>query len=262
VTLPRDPFKKMDLPWRPLDSPFFAPLDSDFSHAPSWPDLVRRERDLHRPYSPVRVVSRRFITGEDVQALPEGAILDLPKDAVLTDIAREWIAKKRIRVVTPGSSVSSSPERARVALGSDHAGFNMKEELKAFLTQENVSFIDFGTYSTEAVDYPDFAHAVALAVAVGRTELGILVDGAGIGSAIAANKVPGVRAAACHDEASARNSREHNDANVLTLGARAISKEAVTGVVRAFLNSQITEERHRRRVRKVTRIERKYYRGV
>jgi len=206
--------------------------------------------------------NRRFITGQDVQALPEGAILDLPKDAILTDVAREWIARKKIRVVTAESSPSSQPEKARVAVGSDHAGFQMKEDIKTLLAEQGISFIDFGTSSTESVDYPDFAHAVALAVAVGRTELGIVVDGAGIGSAIAANKVPGVRAAPCSDEATARNSREHNDANVLTLGARLISKETMDRVVRAFLASQITEERHRRRVRKVTRIERKYYRDV
>jgi ribose 5-phosphate isomerase B len=138
----------------------------------------------------------------------------------------------------------------------------MKEAVKILLSQMGESFVDYGTYSTESVDYPDFAHAVALAVAVGNAELGIVVDGAGIGSAMTANKVPGVRAAPCPDEATARNSREHNDANVLTLGARLISKEKMTQVVRAFLASEITEERHRRRVRKMVRIERKYYRGV
>jgi ribose 5-phosphate isomerase B len=209
--------------------------------------------------------NRRFITGEDVQSLPRGAILDLPKGAILTDIAREWIEKKQIRVVLEGESQGKTNHKAhqgRIALGSDHAGYEMKEAVKILLSQMGESFVDYGTYSTESVDYPDFAHAVALAVAVGNAELGIVVDGAGIGSAMTANKVPGVRAAPCPDEATARNSREHNDANVLTLGARLISKEKMTQVVRAFLASEITEERHRRRVRKMVRIERKYYRGV
>jgi ribose 5-phosphate isomerase B len=209
--------------------------------------------------------TRRFITGEDVQSLPRGAILDLPKGAILTDIAREWIEKKQIRVVSEGESQGETAHKAqkeRIALGSDHAGYEMKEAVKTLLSQMGESFVDYGTYSTESVDYPDFAHAVALAVAVGNAELGIVVDGAGIGSAMTANKVPGVRAAPCPDEATARNSREHNDANVLTLGARLISKEKMTQVVRAFLASEITEERHRRRVRKMVRIERKYYRGV
>jgi ribose 5-phosphate isomerase B len=207
-------------------------------------------------------VSRRFITGQDVQALPEGAILDVPKDAIITDVAREWIEKKRIRLVAPETNPSVQPEKARVAIGSDHAGFEMKEAVKTLLAEEGISFIDFGTYSTESVDYPDFAHAVAVAVAVGRTELGIVIDGAGIGSAIVANKVPGVRAAPCQDATTARNSREHNDANVLTLGARLITKETMAAVVHTFLDSRISEPRHRDRVRKVTKIERKYSRGV
>ena len=207
-------------------------------------------------------MSRRFITGQDVQALPEGAILDLPKDAIITDIAREWIEKKRIRVISAESKPSSQPDKARVAVGSDHAGFEMKEAVKALLKEEGISFIDFGTYSTESVDYPDFAHAVAVAVAVGRTELGIVVDGAGIGSAMTANKVPGVRAAPCQDETTARNSREHNDANVLTLGSRLIDNEAMARIVHTFLDSRISEARHRNRVRKLVKIERKYSRRV
>ena len=207
-------------------------------------------------------MSRRFITGQDVQALPEGAILDLPKDAIITDIAREWIERKRIRVVSAESKPSSLPGKARVAVGSDHAGFEMKEAVKSLLNEEGISFIDFGTYSTESVDYPDFAHAVAVAVAVGRTELGIVVDGAGIGSAITANKVPGVRAAPCQDEVTARNSREHNDANVLTLGSRLIDNDTMARVVHTFLDSRISEPRHQNRVRKVVKIERKYSRRV
>ena len=207
-------------------------------------------------------MSRRFITGQDVQTLPEGAILDVPEGTIVTDIAREWIQKKRIRVVPERASGSPAPEKARVAVGSDHAGFDMKEEVKRLLSEQGISFIDFGTDSTESVDYPDFAHAVALAVAVGRAELGIVVDGAGIGSAITANKVPGVRAVPCHDELTARNSREHNDANVLTLGSRMISNETMAKVVRTFLASEISEARHQNRVRKVVRIERKYSRPV
>ena len=206
--------------------------------------------------------NRRFITGQDVQSLPEGAILDVPEGTIVTDIAREWIQKKRIRVLSEKRPGPAAPEKARVAIGSDHAGFDLKEDVKRLLSEQGINFMDFGTHSTDSVDYPDFAHAVALAVAVGRAEIGIVVDGAGIGSAMTANKVPGVRAASCPDEATARNSREHNDANVLTLGARLISKEKMAQVVKAFLASEITEERHRRRVRKIVRVERKYYRGV
>ncbi|HLE27089.1 MAG TPA: ribose 5-phosphate isomerase B, partial [Anaerolineales bacterium] len=189
---------------------------------------------------------------------PEGAILDVPKDAIITDIAREWIEKKRIRLVSPETNPSVQPEKARVAVGSDHAGFEMKEAVKALLGEEGISFIDFGTYSTESVDYPDFAHAVAVAVAVGRTELGIVVDGAGIGSAIVANKVPGVRAAPCQDATTARNSREHNDANVLTLGAGLIGVNLAKQIVQTWLSTPFGGGRHQRRVDKIVEIEKRF----
>ena len=207
-------------------------------------------------------MGRRFVTGQDVQSLPEGSILDLPEEAVLTDIAREWIEKRRIQIVYRNRTASARTPNARIALGSDHAGFEMKEAVKELLRELKVSFADYGTHSTQSVDYPDFAHAVARAVALGQAELGIVVDGAGIGSAMAANKVPGIRAATCLDETMARNSREHNDANVLTLGARLISNETMVKVVRTFLATGISEDRHRARVRKITDIERKYYRPV
>jgi ribose 5-phosphate isomerase B len=208
-------------------------------------------------------MARRIITGEDVRSLPEGAIFDLPEGAILTDIAREWIAKKRIRVVRGHNPATKEPvQRVRVALGSDHGGWEMKEAVKDLLKELGASFIDYGTHSSQSVDYPDFAHAVALAVALGQAELGIMVDGAGIGSAMAANKVPGIRAAPCPDEATARNSREHNDANVLTLGARLISKETMNKVVRTFLAASISEPRHRARVGKIVDIEKRYYRPI
>jgi ribose 5-phosphate isomerase B len=208
-------------------------------------------------------MARRIVTGEDVQSLPEGAILDLPEGAILTDIAREMIATKHIRVVTGAGSLAEQPPRkVRVALGADHGGYEMKEALKSLLREWDASYIDCGTHSTRSVDYPDFAHAVGLAVALGKAELGIVIDGAGIGSAMAANKIPGIRAAPCPDEATARNSREHNDANVLTLGARLLSRETMKKVVQIFLNTTISEPRHQARVRKIIDIERKYYRRV
>ncbi len=196
-------------------------------------------------------MGRRVVTGQDVQSLPEGSILDLSEDAILTDIAREWVDKKRLRVVRSGNVAKQAPKKVRVALGADHGGYEMKEAVKELLDEIGAPCIDYGTFSPEPVNYPDLAHAVARSVALGQAELGILVDGAGIGSAIAANKVPGVRAAPCSDEATARNSREHNDANVLTLGARFISKEAMIKIVRTFMTATLTEPRHRARVRKI-----------
>jgi ribose 5-phosphate isomerase B len=205
---------------------------------------------------------RRIVTGDDVRSLPEGSILDLPPDAILTDIAREWIQKKRLKLVRGKTNPAQSTQKARVALGSDHAGFDLKEAVKEVLGKLEASFMDYGTHSTQSVDYPDFAHNVARAVALGQADMGIIVDGAGIGSAIAANKVPGIRAAPCLDEGTARNSREHNDANVLTLGARFLSEDEMAKVVRTFLTTNITEGRHRRRVGKIVSIERKYFRPV
>jgi ribose 5-phosphate isomerase B len=142
----------------------------------------------------------------------------------------------------------------RIAIGADHGGFEMKEELKRFLVELGFEVSDLGTHSTEPVDYPDFAHAVASTVARGTCDLGIMVDGAGIGSCMVANKVPGIRAAMCYDEATARNSREHNGANVLTLGGKMISMARMRDIVRVWLSAELTEERHRKRVAKIDAI--------
>ena len=136
----------------------------------------------------------------------------------------------------------------------------MKEELKSLLAELGHRVHDFGTNSESAVDYPDFAHAVARAVADATVDVGIVIDGAGVGSAMTANKVPGVRAAACYSVEVARNSREHNDANVLTLGSRTITSDQMREIVRAWLGTELTEERHRKRVGKIEAIERQYQR--
>lgn len=143
----------------------------------------------------------------------------------------------------------------RIAVGADHAGFELKQALLAHLRASGHHVQDCGTHSRDPVDYPRIAHEVALRVATARADFGILVDGAGIGSAMAANKVRGVRAAACYTEALARNSREHNDANVLTLGAGHTSLETARAIVDVFLATECTAERHRRRVRLIEDIE-------
>jgi len=134
----------------------------------------------------------------------------------------------------------------------------MKEMVKRVLADLGHDFQDFGTHSTEAVDYPDYAHMVARAVAGGVCDLGIIIDGAGIGSCMVANKVPGVRAAMCYDEATARNSREHNGANVLTLGGKMVSAELIRKIISVWLATELTEDRHKRRVAKIDSIEREY----
>lgn len=143
----------------------------------------------------------------------------------------------------------------RIAVGADHGGFELKQQLLDYLRSLGHAVEDCGTQGQEPVDYPRFASAVARLVASGVCDFGIAVDGAGIGSAMAANKVPGVLAAACYDEALARNSREHNDANVLTLGASQVTAEKAKGIVNVFLSSECSAERHLSRVRMIRELE-------
>ncbi len=145
-----------------------------------------------------------------------------------------------------------------VALGADHGGFAMKESLKAFVAEQGYTVVDCGTNSTEAVDYPDFALAVARLISEGKAWRGIIVDGAGIGSCMVANKVPGVRAALCYDHATANNSREHNDANVLTLGAGLIGDNLAKQIVKTWLTTPFGGGRHAKRVDKIMAVEKQY----
>jgi len=152
----------------------------------------------------------------------------------------------------------TGPASRRVALGSDHGGFLLKETLARYIADElGWSVHDCGTHSTEAVDYPDFAAAVGREVAAGRCARGIVVDAAGIGSSMAANKVPGVRCALCHDDVTVVNSREHNDANVLALGARVVNRGLAQRLVRLFLTTSFGGGRHERRVKKIMELERR-----
>ncbi len=150
----------------------------------------------------------------------------------------------------------AAPRDRTVAIGADHGGFALKEAIRRYLEEElGYSVVDFGTHSEEPVDYPDLALAVARAVARGEAGRGVLVDGAGIGSTMAANKVRGVRAALCHDERTARNGREHNDANVLVLGAGSVGRGLARAIVRIFLTTPFAGGRHERRVKKIMAIE-------
>jgi ribose 5-phosphate isomerase B len=198
---------------------------------------------------------KHVVTADDVRNLPPGAELVAAAGAIVTPWARELATSRGVRIVS-GPAVTERD--TVVALGADHGGYALKEQLKPVLVRLGRRFIDLGTFSSEPVDYPDVALAIARAVKDGRARLGILVDGAGIGSAMAANKVPGIRAAPCADAAAARNAREHNHANVLTLGARFVDASRAAEVVETFLRSSCTEERHARRVGKITAIEQAY----
>jgi ribose 5-phosphate isomerase B len=143
----------------------------------------------------------------------------------------------------------------KIAIGSDHAGFELKEKIKSELERQGFHLTDAGTSSTDSVDYPDFARAVGESVASGQAERGILVCGSGIGMAIAANKVAGVRAANVRSELEAQLSREHNDANVLALGARILGEESAFKIIETWLKTAFTGGRHQRRVEKIGQLE-------
>ncbi len=152
--------------------------------------------------------------------------------------------------------MSDETSKQPIALGADHAGFHIKEVIKDFLEKQGYAVDDAGTWSEESVDYPDYARRVADRVAQGRAPLGILVCGTGIGMAIAANKVEGIRAATAHDAMTARAAREHNDANVLTLGGRVVDPEHAVEIVREFLGATFAGGRHQRRIDKIAEIDR------
>lgn len=203
--------------------------------------------------------AKLVITEDDVRGLEHGSVLRVAENARLTPLAADIINDRRIEIVRRVPR-SGSKQKKTIAVGADHGGYAMKEDLKTLLVELGHRVHDFGTNSETAVDYPDFAHAVARAVADGTAEVGIVIDGAGVGSAMTANKVPGVRAAACYSVEVARNSREHNGANVLTLGSKTISGDQMREIVRAWLTTDLTEERHRKRVGKIEAIERQYQR--
>jgi ribose 5-phosphate isomerase B len=142
-----------------------------------------------------------------------------------------------------------------VAIGADHAGYELKEKIREWMAQQGIEVRDKGTISNESVDYPDFAREVSQEVVSGQARLGILVCGSGIGMAIAANKVPGIRAANVTTEYEAQMSREHNDANVLALGARILDEESAKKIVGRFLETQFAGGRHQRRVDKISALE-------
>jgi ribose 5-phosphate isomerase B len=201
--------------------------------------------------------SKMVITETDVHGLEEGARLRIAEGARLTPLAADIVRERRIELVRRQPRRGSKKTKM-VAVGADHGGYQMKEELKGLLAELGQQVRDYGTNSEEAVDYPDFAHAVARAVSDGAADVGIIIDGAGVGSCMTANKVPGVRAAACYSVAVAKNSREHNDANVLALGSKTITAAEMREIVKAWLSTELTEDRHRKRVAKITAVERQY----
>jgi ribose 5-phosphate isomerase B len=218
---------------------------------------------------------RRPIVNEDtVRQMPRESTQVVPAEAIITPLASQIAIERKITLIRegvpesnkqaaalvtqPAERLTSAAGQKSIALGADHGGYELKERLKGLVADAGYGVIDCGAHSAESVDYPDFAYAVARLVADGRAWRGIIVDGAGIGSCMAANKVPGVRAAMCYDQATAVNSREHNNANVLTLGAGLIGPNLAQQIVLTWLTTEFGGGRHARRVDKINAIGKRY----
>jgi ribose 5-phosphate isomerase B len=209
---------------------------------------------------------KRFdiITESDARTLDIGATVELSAGGHVTPLARDTLAARRVTVVSAGaldSSLSGGADLApvadvrRLAIGSDHTGQDLKRTLVQHLRGRGLAVVDVGPDGTAPVDYPDVAASVAKAVARREADAGIVIDGAGIGSAIAANKIRGIRAANCTDETIARYSREHNGANVIALGATLLTAEAAVRILDVWLATPMREPRYIRRLVKIRRLE-------
>jgi len=208
-------------------------------------------------------VARKVFTVQDLESAASGGEVVVPLGTIITPLAQDEAAARgiAIRFEEPQTStVEGEPTGVArtIAIGADHGGFDLKEELKGHLIAWGYKVLDQGTTSRDAVDYPDLAEAVANAVVRGEASRGIVIDSAGIGSSIAANKVPGARAALCYDRATARNSREHNDANILSLGARLIPAEVAREILAAWLETPFAGGRHQKRIDKILAIEKRH----
>jgi ribose 5-phosphate isomerase B len=201
--------------------------------------------------------AKSLLTEDDLRGLEPGSKLRVSSNVRFTPLAQDIVNELQISLIRKEPRKNTVKVRS-VAVGSDHGGFKMKEQLKGFLSDLGLNVRDLGTNSEDAVDYPDYAHAVARSVGGKQVDVGIIIDGAGIGSAMTANKVPNVRAAACYSTALAKNSREHNGANVLTLGAGQNSFDEIKQIVEAFISTDISEDRHKKRVGKIDNIDKQY----
>ena len=191
--------------------------------------------------------------------VPASGELRVAAGSIVTAAAADLARQRGVKIIElkAGEEPGLAPPDKTVAIGADHGGFGMKEALRPVFGELGLAVRDVGIYEEKAVDYPDIACAVSQLVASGAATRGVILDAAGIGSAMAANKVAGIRAAPCYDLASARNSREHNDANVLTLGGRLLTVSQAEAVLRTWLGAKFAGGRHQARVDKIMEIEKR-----
>ena len=206
---------------------------------------------------------KRFeiITEADARSLDIGETVALRKGGHVTPLAADTLKARRVTVVAEDvvdrshEGLAPAGDVRRIAIGSDHSGLELKSAIVSALRGKGIAVDDLGTLTVDPVDYPDTAARVAHSVARGEADAGIVIDGAGIGSAIAANKIPGVRAAVCHDQTMARYARQHNGTNVLSLGATLIQPKDALDVINVWLNTPMTEARYIRRLAKIQALE-------
>lgn len=206
-------------------------------------------------------MSKRLITEDFVLKKIKNGEKEIliSKDEIITPLALDRIKSAGLKISSDKvSSHSTENVFKKIIIGSDHTGVKAKKVLVDFLKQKNYDVLDIGTFTEESVDYPDIAFNVANRVKLGEFDCGIILDATGIPSSITANKIPGIRAATCYNEFSAKSSREHNDANILVMGAKALGDETIKSITNVWLNSKFLGDRHQRRLDKIKAIEEKF----
>jgi len=206
---------------------------------------------------------KKLITENDVRKIvKEGRnVIVIGKGTVVTPLAKDMIRSNRMTVVEKepaGNNLNlgaQNKSQIRISIGSDHTGFKMKNILIKYLGERGFQLNDEGTFDEKSCDYPDFAKAVALKVVTGKADFGIILDATGIPSSITANKIKGIRAATCYNAFSAKSAREHNDANILVLGAKSLGEETIKTIIEVWFSTNFAGGRHQRRLDKITSIE-------
>lgn len=205
---------------------------------------------------------KKLITEYDVKKILKSGAKEIvvEKESYLTPLAKDLILHSGLKIVKDESMLS--PEilnsQIKIAIGSDHTGVKIKKILSEHLKKKGFDLFDVGTFTEDAVDYPDISFYVANRVSIGEVNYGIIIDATGIPSAITANKIPGIRASTCYNEFSAKSSREHNNANILVLGSRSLGEETIKSITDVWLISKFLGDRHQRRLDKITEIEKRF----
>lgn len=215
---------------------------------------------------------KKLISEEEIKKInKEGrTVITIGKNDIITPLARDKAKVLGIKIIKKDEAEKIDPlmrdenytvnrnASSKAAIGSDHTGFKIKNLLSKILSEKNIEVIDVGTYDENSCDYPDYAFAVASKVKNNSVSFGIIIDATGIPSAITANKIPGIRAATCYNEFSAKSAREHNNANILVLGAKALGEETIKSILETWLNTNFGGGRHQKRLNKIESIEKQF----